>query len=148
MSDTNLQTTFGPETLWVLNAVSGQTGGGYAVSLTTSAVVPDPAVVGSLNSAGPASVLGDFDRAFDSCEGSSQTSTAAVGVMMGTNVGNLLSESNVSWGWFQGGFAPAGTSSGHAVCRSTRENVGGNTGRDCIPSGARSRNSCSGTIDL
>ena len=83
----------------------GQTGGGgYAVSLTTSAVVPDPAVVGSLNSAGPASVLGDFNHVFDSSEGSSQTSTASVGVMMGTNVGNLLQRIECEdWGWFQEG---------------------------------------------
>ena len=32
-----------------------------------------------------------------------------VGVMTGQNIGDLLNARNVTWGWFQGGFAPTGT---------------------------------------
>ena len=37
--------------------------------------------------------------------------------MAGTNVGDLLNAKNVTWGWFQGGFAPTGYDSmGRAIC--------------------------------
>jgi phospholipase C len=34
----------------------------------------------------------------------------------GTNVGDLLNAKGISWGWFQGGFAPTSVSNGQAVC--------------------------------
>src|SRR5471030_1710959 len=32
------------------------------------------------------------------------------------NVGDLLNTKEITWGWFQGGFAPTGASGGAAVC--------------------------------
>jgi phospholipase C len=45
--------------------------------------------------------------------------------MSGTNIGDELSTKHITWGWFQGGFAPTAVVSGHAVCGSTHTNVGG-----------------------
>ena len=134
MSDNNWDTTFGPSTPGALNLISGNTGGGYAVNPTTGAVEPDPGTVSALNSAGLGTIYGDLDPAYDDCSDSSHTSTSPVGVMTGKNIGDLLNAKNVTWGWFQGGFAPTGTNSaGYAVCGSTHENIGGNSVTDYSP---------------
>ena len=39
-------------------------------------------------------------------------------VLTGPNIGDLLNAKHVTWGWFQGGFAPSTTNSGGAVCGS------------------------------
>ena len=112
MSDNNYDTNFGPSTPGALNLISGNDGGGYAVNPTTGATEPDPGSVSPLNSSGLGTIYGDLDPAYDDCSDASHTSTNPVGVMTGENIGNLLNARNVSWGWFQGGFAPTGTNSG------------------------------------
>ena len=131
MSDNNWDTTFGPSTPGALNLISGQTGNAYAVDPTTGAKVEDPGSVSPLNSAGLGTVYGDPDPAFDDCSDASHTSTSPLAVATGKNIGDLLNARNVSWGWFQGGFAPTGTNAaGFAVCGATHTNIGGvNVGR-------------------
>src|ERR1700733_2450246 len=113
MSDNNYDTDFGPSTPGALNLISGDDGGGYAVSPSTvspspSAAVPDAGTVSALNSQGLGTIYGDLDPAYDDCSDNSHASTDTnpVGVMTGQNIGDLLNARNVSWGWFQGGFAP------------------------------------------
>jgi phospholipase C len=134
MSENNYDSNFGPSTPGALNLISGNTGGGYAVNPTTGAVEADPGTVSALNSKGLGTIYGDLDPAYDACSNDSHTSTSPVGVMTGQNIGNLLNAKNISWGWFQGGFAPTGTNSaGYAVCGSEHENVGGNEVTDYVP---------------
>ncbi len=74
--------------------------------------------------------FGDLDPAFDDCSDTSHTTTSAVGVLTGKNIGDLLNARRVTWGWFQGGFAPTSTNAQNfAVCGSTHQNIGGNVGR-------------------
>ena len=134
MSDNNYNTNFGPSTPGALNVVSGNDSPGYAVSPSTGAPVPDPGTVSTLNSQGLGTIYGDLDPAYDDCSDASHTATSPVGVMTGSNIGNLLNAEHVSWGWFQGGFAPTGTNSaGYAVCGATHTNIGGNTVTDYSP---------------
>jgi phospholipase C len=43
----------------------------------------------------------------------------------GTNIGDMLNAKGITWGWFQGGFAPTGTTaSGGPVCGSSHTNIG------------------------
>jgi phospholipase C len=134
MSDNNWDTTFGPSTPGALNLISGQTGGSYAVSPATGAVVPDPGTVSALNSKGLGTIYGDLDPAYDDCSNASHTSTSPVGVATGKNIGNLLNARHITWGWFQGGFAPTSTNAaGFAVCGSTHQNIGGATITDYSP---------------
>jgi phospholipase C len=134
MSDNNFDTTFGPSTPGALNLISGNDSPGYAVSPSTGAVEPDPGTVSALNSSGLGTIYGDLDPAYDNCSDSSHTTTNPVGVMTGPNVGNLLDARNVSWGWFQGGFAPTATNgAGYAVCGAAHTNIGGNTVADYSP---------------
>ena len=88
----------------------------------------------ALNSSGLGTIYGDLDPAYDDCSDASHTATNPVGVMTGENIGDLLNARNVTWGWFQGGFAPTGTNSaGYAVCGAEHENIGGNEVTDYSP---------------
>ena len=134
MSDNNYDTNFGPSTPGALNLISGNDGGSYAVSPGTGVTVPDPGTVSALNSQGLGTIYGDLDPAFDNCSDASHTGTNPVGVATGRNVGDLLNARHVSWGWFQGGFAPTGTNSaGYAVCGSSHANIGGGLSADYSP---------------
>jgi phospholipase C len=134
MSDNNYDTNFGPSTPGALNLISGNDGGSYAVSPSTGVTVPDPGTVSALNSQGLGTIYGDLDPAFDNCSDASHTGTNPVGVATGRSVGDLLNARHVSWGWFQGGFAPTGTNSaGYAVCGSSHANIGGGLSADYSP---------------
>jgi phospholipase C len=134
MSDNNYDTDFGPSTPGALNVISGSDGDGYAVSPSTGAAEPDPSSVSALNSKGLGTIYGDLDPAYDECSDSSHTSTNPVGVMTGENIGDLLNAKNISWGWFQGGFAPTGqNAAGDVVCGAEHENIGGNEVADYSP---------------
>ncbi len=122
MSDNNYDTTYGPSTPGAINLVSGQTYGGEVVNSTTGSTVLDSAVVASPNSGDLGTDVADMDPYYDDC--------SKVGdrlEMTGQNVGDLLNQKNVTWGWFQGGFGAttAATSTTPAVCGATSTNVGG-----------------------
>jgi phospholipase C len=106
MSDNSYGTTFGPSSPGALNLVAGQTHG-FA---TTS-----PAVTAS------GTVIGDPQPAGDSCD--TRDATTSVDTA-NKNIGDLLNAKNVSWGWFQGGFAD---------CTATHADVSGVTSKDYIP---------------
>jgi phospholipase C len=110
MSDNSFDTEFGPSTPGALNLVSGQTHG------ATPAQLPDNTSQGS--------VIGDPDPAYDDCSGSTTVA------MSGRNIGNLLNDKGVTWGWFEGGFRPTSSTNGKAVCGSSHKNVGGATQTD------------------
>ena len=53
--------------------------------------------------------------------------------MSGKNVGDLLNEKGISWGWFQGGFKPSGTSADNkAVCGYAHMNIAGKNVTDYV----------------
>ena len=91
MSDNSFSTTFGPSTPGAINLVSGQTHGATPPELTT-AFGPDTAM---------GSIIGDPQPTGDKC-----TSRDNVAIS-GTNIGDLLNQHGVTWGWFQGGFREA-----------------------------------------
>jgi phospholipase C len=95
--------------------------------------------------AGPGTTYSDADPAYDICsylpsadggDGRAPASTVAMG---GNNVGEELTTSGVSWGWFQGGFDD-GYVPGHGtppttaqICSESHTNVGGASVTDYIP---------------
>ncbi len=92
MSDNSYDTEFGPSTPGAVDLISGQTGG---------------ATDGNI---GGGAVIGDPDPAFDDCSGSSTIA------MTGKNIGDILNQKGITWGWFEGGFTPTSTTGGKAVC--------------------------------
>lgn len=106
LSDNFYGTMFGPSSVGALNLIAGTTSNAVAVSGTASSSIANGASMGVL--------IGDVDPAFDDC--STSKSHASV---TGTNIGNLLNDKNLTWGWFQGGFAPTSVTGGIASCAST-----------------------------
>ena len=133
MSDNFYDTEFGPSTPGALNLISGETYGGTAYNANGS-VASDPGVIGSPNSAGTGTVYSDADPFYDGCSDSSGTGTNPEVGMTGKNIGNLLNAAGVTWGWFEGGFKPTGTTaSGEPICGSSHTNIGGAAVTDYIP---------------
>src|SRR5207248_9888273 len=75
----------------------------------------------------------DPDPAWDDCSDKNHTATDNLASLSGRNVGDLLNDRHVTWGWFQGGFRPTGTANGFAVCGQKHTNVGGNSAADYSP---------------
>jgi phospholipase C len=129
MSDNFYGTVFGPSTPGALNLVSGQTAGGTPLN-ASGQVVPDPGAVGSPDAGGTGTVYGDPDPYYDGCSNHNNPTVK----MSGTNIGDLLTAKGITWGWFQGGFAPTGkTASGGPVCGSAHANIGGVSVPDYSP---------------
>jgi phospholipase C len=125
MSDNDFDTAFGPSTPGAINVTSGNTSGGYAVDAndtsTPGVKTTASGEVSALGSDGTGTIYGDIDPFYDQCSDSNHTSTSPEGVLTGENIGDLLNNAHVTWGWFQGGFAPTATDSGGAVCGSQHE---------------------------
>jgi phospholipase C len=122
LSDNSYGTTYGPSTPGALNVTTGNTfptlcaanrgaalsGGGDDPDVYDAAndVKPCPgglstrAPAGTSVGTGNGTMVGDADPYFDACADAS--STAAQG---GSNIGDLLSDKGVTWGWFEGGFS-------------------------------------------
>ena len=133
MSDNSYSDVFGPSTPGALNLISGQTYGATAVNSTTGQPV-SASFIGSPNASGVGTLYTDADPAYDDCSDNGHASTSPLAALSGTNVGDLLNKKNVTWGWFQGGFAPTTTAAksanGYAQCNAAHSNVGGNSSAD------------------
>jgi phospholipase C len=92
MSDNSFGTNFGPSTPGALNLVSGQTNG--VIDIRNGKAGLADGGNGSLT------LISDPDPVGDVCS----ASTRMLVSMGGNNIGNLLNEANISWGWFSGGF--------------------------------------------
>jgi phospholipase C len=113
LNDNSFGTTFGPSAPGAINLVSGQTHG------ATPASIPGLVSNGTL--------IGDARPGFDDC------SVGTTVTLSGKNIGDLLNEKGITWGWFQGGFRPTEVSDGKAVCGATHRNIGGAIVTDYIP---------------
>src|SRR5262249_14804450 len=121
MSDNSFNTIFGPSTPGVFNLISGNTHGATPLNQEDDDGNPGGVVNGT--------VIGDADSKFDDCGKAPRI------WLSGKNIGDLLNEKNVTWGWFQGGFKPTGvnTTDGTAVCNSSHKNINGTTVKDYNP---------------
>ena len=126
LNDNSYDSQFGPSTPGALNLISGNTTGASSVDPKTGQkVAPVSGVIGGANSSGIGTDYGDSDPAYDDCSDTNHTTSSDLIAMQGKNIGDLLNEKNVTWGWFQGGFKPTSTANGYAVCGATHSNVGG-----------------------
>ena len=143
MSDNSWDGTFGPSTPGALDLISGQTHGVTSYDPKTGTTDPKPTAAADSytvvdpNAKGVGTVINDPDPVYDDCADTNHTSSNALAGMSGKNVGDLLNEQGVSWGWFQGGFKPtttaAASASGYAVCGATHTNVAGSSSVDYSP---------------
>jgi phospholipase C len=110
MSDNSFGTTYGPSTPGALNLISGK-----------SAPIDSQHVLGDISGdVVGTTVIGDLDPFWDDCGSPDQVAVT------GRNIGDLLSAAYLTWGWFQGGFAPSTINAdGTAVCGARSKNLGG-----------------------
>jgi phospholipase C len=93
LNDNNYNTQFGPSTPGALNLISGQTNG-------IVATINGPSGAEIADGVGGFTLIGDGDPLGDKCSNPSGFQPQ----LGGKNVGDLLSNAGISWGWFQGGF--------------------------------------------
>ena len=117
MSDNSWGTTFGPSTPGALNLTAGNT---FPGTLFPTRPNGKPASANGNIAAGATTgaVIGDPRPLLDDCVASNPKFQGVNRITMsGKNVGDLLNVKGVTWGWFQGGFAPTGVDAqGRAVC--------------------------------
>jgi phospholipase C len=124
LNDNSYDNQFGPSTPGAINLVSGDTEG--AVPFGTNANI-----VGGV-------LQGDSEPRYDQCANAGSTLQPATvegesvevaggnsGEMTGKNIGNLLNERGVTWGWFQGGFEPSSRTNGRPICEQKMANIAG-----------------------
>jgi phospholipase C len=107
MSDNSYGTTFGPSAPGAINLASGDTGGvdtthesgGPGAVTISTPMSPDNDI--TPDGRGGYSLTSDAQPYWDDC------STRDAVAMSGKNIGDLLNERGLSWGWFQGGFRPS-----------------------------------------
>ena len=149
MSDNSWSDTFGPSTPGAINVVSGNTYGticGPASSninapVCTAAPGSASATPGTPAAQGSGTNYSDSDPNYDKCSATQDGNTAAGTIQMGgTNVGDLLDQANLTWGWFQGGFEYPGYTPGQydsskasLDCTGTHTNKLGNAIKDYSP---------------
>jgi phospholipase C len=133
LNDNSYNTVFGPSTPGALNLISGQTHGAQAVTSVTHEPTSDSYAVVSPDANGVGTVINDPDPAWDDCSDKNHTSKDNLASLSGRNVGDLLNQRHVTWGWFQGGFRPTSSANGFSVCGQTHTNVGGNAVVDYSP---------------
>ncbi len=99
MSDNSFDTTFGPSTPGALNLISGQTANAHQ-ALTFAG--------GKVATFNAGTVTGDADAALDDCGNDKGGTKTGQGTfeLEGKNIGDLLNAKGITWGWFEGGFAP------------------------------------------
>jgi phospholipase C len=156
MSDNSFGTTYGPSTPGVLNLVAGNTYPVLCAGRSSAIADPQPDVYdlkgdvkpcpggvsttappGSTAGTGTGTVVNDPDPYYDAC--ANPKITSALG---GGNIGNLLSQRSVTWGFFQGGFSSpdyrpgvAGSFDPKAICTGAHYNIGAgaaNQGQPCV----------------
>jgi phospholipase C len=123
MSDNSYDTNFGPSTPGAINVISGQTNGVIASTNASADITPD--------GSGGFTDVSDADPIGDVCS----TTTGATIQMGGKNIGDLLNEANISWGFFSGGFdLTVKNANGSTGCsRSTTSAVTNTLKADYIP---------------
>ncbi|GAA3040020.1 hypothetical protein GCM10020000_18080 [Streptomyces olivoverticillatus] len=144
MSDRSFGTTYGPSTPGAVNLVSGRTQGVYSTDPASGTQTPkrtakpDAYAVVAPDAQGVGTLVNDPEPAYDDCSGKDHTGKSALAALQGRNIGDLLNDKGVSWGWFQGGFRPStawdGKPGHYATCSgTTHANVGGAQVIDYVP---------------
>jgi phospholipase C len=125
LNDNSYSTQFGPSSPGAINLISGQTNGAEAHGGTSSNIANG-------------TLFGDGEPYYDQCSNSTTplnangTPGGVTVSMTGQNIGDLMNAKNVTWGWFQGGFAPSEVKEGRAVCGTAHKNIGGASVTDYV----------------
>jgi phospholipase C len=102
MSDNFHGSTFGLSTPGHINLISGNTHGAECLQHIPTCFVPGKGKYIGVN---VGTLLGDIDPRYDDCSmQTSPTPTLNTVKMVGKNIGDLLNNKSITWGWFSDGF--------------------------------------------
>ena len=150
MSDNFFNTTYGPSSPGAINLIAGNTYGVLATDMTptlpSTTIVNAPGISqttglpgfqnvtlagsNSNGNTGQGAVIGDPRPVGDDCNPLGSTQVAIT--FPSQNIGDLLNAKNVTWGWFQGGFAATTVSGNTAACSSIHMASDGSVKQDYI----------------
>ena len=133
MSDNSYGTMFGPSTVGALNLIAGTTA--TATLFPTKPNGSAASGAGNIANGGTTgAAIGDPRPAGDECVLTNPgLQGAAMISVSGTNVGDLLNAKHLTWGWFQGGFAPTGyDSQGRAICAAHAAGLAGDDAKTTV----------------
>ena len=115
MSDNFHSSNIDPSLPGAINLVTGQTHG--ATPRNISKIVAN------------GTSIGDIDSIYDDCSAAQHKTIS----MTGRNIGNLMNEKSITWGWFEGGFKPSSISNNtKAVCGTSHLNIVGKSITDYV----------------
>jgi phospholipase C len=108
MNDNSYSTQFGPSSPGAINLIAGQTNGFASTTRVLNTATTPPSLLhpthetfGDANkSASNLTMIGDADPEQDTCS----SATGDQVTMAGRNIGDLLNQRGITWGWFEGGF--------------------------------------------
>jgi phospholipase C len=140
MNDNSYSTQFGPSSPGAINLISGQSNGFASTTRVLNTATTPPTLLhptheafGDANkTASNLTMIGDADPEQDTCS----NPTIDQVTMAGRNVGDLLNQRNITWGWFEGGFnLQTVNPNGSTLCaRFTPQTTGASsTSTDYIP---------------
>jgi phospholipase C len=100
LNDNTYTSQFGPSTPGAINLISGQTNGfaNFTNVVSGTTLLHNSHEV--FDGQGGFTLIGDAEPLGDVCSATSSDNVA----FAGKNIGDLLNNKNVTWGWFQGGF--------------------------------------------
>jgi phospholipase C len=119
MSDNFHSSNIAPSLPGAINLVTGQTHG--ATPRNISKIVAN------------GTSIGDVDSIYDDCSAAQHKTIS----MTGRNIGNLMNEKGITWGWFEGGFRPTygglnPSNNTKAVCGTSHLNIAGKNVTDYV----------------
>ena len=115
MSDNFHSSNIDPSLPGAINLVTGQTHG--ATPRNISKIVAN------------GTSIGDIDSIYDDCSAAQHKTIS----MTGKNIGNLMNEKGITWGWFEGGFKPSSISNNNkAICDTSHLNIVGKSITDYV----------------
>jgi len=104
LNDNAYDTMFGPSTPGALDLAVGTTSNATLTGADSGVIV---------NNQMSGTLISDIDPAYDDCS----STTKPHAYITGRSIGDLLNAKGITWGWFQGGFAPTSVSAtGVATC--------------------------------
>jgi phospholipase C len=121
LNDNSYGSNFGPSSVGAINLISGETGG-FTPAKNAAGVTN----FGDVSENG--TVIGDPQPAGDICD--TRDASSSDPESGHKNVGDLMNDKGVTWGWFMGGFREA---PGNATCTFSHTSKGGVTSSDYIP---------------
>ena len=137
MSDNFHSSSIDPSLPGAINLVTGQTHGATPRNISLNITYDNHHL--TYHQVANGTSIGDIDSIYDDCS-AAQYKTIS---MTGKNIGNLMNEKGITWGWFEGGFrqgktmletrTPSGISNDNkAICGTKHVNIAGKNVTDYV----------------